>query len=409
MADSVPGDPDRIYPIGSMQTPLTFFLFGFYGQGNLGDDLLLRATIDGICRIAPVRRFVIRNEGDAAGLSGLSVPIELTGIDRIAADQTRSKFRRLASTLLAYRQYLKQCDWFVFGGGTLFHERSSVVPLAMTFLVCLLARLLGVRIAALGVGVAEMRSATGRMLLRCIVLLSDIFAVRDELALTECVKAGAKSRVVLTADLVFAMTSDLHGRKSSTAGTPTVGVSVYVPALLNRDDGDRVSAAMRDAIQMLLIRGWRVVLLGFLHRSDTSSVPQDRIALTRLADSLPEQYQEQIALRVLEADNINGIAQEFSTLTVHCGMRFHGHVLSAIFEKPFVGIAVDNKIDAICRMFGMPVMQLSELSSERLVQAIDRAITSRIDPKVLAECEKNAERNFSQLATSLSAFQPALR
>lgn len=394
-----------------MPNPLTFFLFGFYGQGNLGDDLLLRATIDGIRGIAPVRRFVIRNEGDVAGLRELSVPVELTGIDRIAADQTRSKFRRLVSTLSAYRRYLKQCDWFVFGGGTLFHQRSSVIPLAMTFLICLLARLLGVRIAALGVGVAELRSRAGRTLLSFIISLSDVFAVRDELALNECVKAGAGRQVVLTSDLVFAMTAALQaaGRESSSAMIPAIGVSVYAPALLNHDDGDRISAAMRDALQAILARGWRVDLLAFLHRQDDSGAEQDGIALARLMNGLPERFQEQITLRVLQADNAAGVAEAFSGLNVHCGMRFHGHVLSAIFEKPFVGISVDNKIDAICRLFGMPVVQPDQLSSERIVQAIDRAIAGRIDPKVLAECEKNAVKNFSQFAARLSALHPALR
>lgn len=403
----MPGDLSQRYPINSASNSLTFFLSGYYGQGNLGDDLLLRATIEGICRVAPVRRFVIRNEGDVAGLNGLSVPIERTGIDRIAADQTRSKFRRLVSTLLAYRQHLKQCDWFIFGGGTVFHERSSVIPLAMMFLVCLLARLLGVRIAALGVGVAEMRSRAGRMLLRLIILLSDVFAVRDDVALAECAKAGAGNRVVLTADLVFTMTTRLRetGRKPVVAGTPLVGISVNTSALFNQNHGDRVSIAIRDALQTILARGWRVILLAFHHHQDDSGVQLDRTVLTRLANSLREQYPEQITLRVLEADNIAGISEAFSELNVHCGMRFHGHVLSAIFEKPFVGIPVDNKIDAICRLFGMPIVQLDQLSAEGLTQAIDRAIASRIAPEQLAECEANGAGNFSQLAARLPALQ----
>lgn len=389
----------------------TFFLSGYYGQGNLGDDLLLRATIEGICRISPVRRFIVRNEGDVAGLNGLSVPIELTGIDKIAADQARSKFSRLVSTLVVYRRYLRQCDWFIFGGGTVFHERLSVVPLIMTFLVCLLARLMGVRIAALGVGVAAMHSMTGRFLLRLIIALSDIFAVRDDAALAECVRAGSGNKVILTADIVFTMTASLReaGQKSAVAGTPLIGISVYAPVLFDQDEGNRVFETMREALQTVLTRGWRVALLAFHHKRDDSDARLDRAALVRLAKCFPERYQSQITLSVLEADDAAGIADTFSELNIHCGMRFHGHVLSAIFEKPFVGMSVDNKINAICRLFKMPVVQLDQFSSEDIVKAIDQAMANRIDSALRAKCEEGATRNFQQLAACIAASQSAAK
>lgn len=397
----MPGELSRRLSSDLAPNPQIFFLSGYYGQGNLGDDLLLRATIDGLCRVIPARRFVIRNQGRVAGLKGVVVPVELTGIDRIAADQTKSKFSRLVLTLLAYRRHLKQCDWFVFGGGTVFHERSSILPLVTTFLVCLLARISGVRIAALGVGVAAIRSTPGSFLLRLIIGLSDVFAVRDDAAAAECARAGAGRRIVLTADLVFTTAKSLRNarQKSSQAVAPLIGVSVYAP-VLSGADGDRVSAIMCDALQMILSRGWNVELLAFHHRPG-ADIPTDTAVLARLAKNLPDQYQDQVMQRVLDADDVAGIAAAFSELDVHCGMRFHGHVLSAIFEKPFVGIAVDNKIDAICRLFGMPVVQLNRLSSEDIVKAIDQAMASSIDPLELARCEENAAKNFSQLLLSM--------
>jgi polysaccharide pyruvyl transferase WcaK-like protein len=406
----VPGNLSPRYPINSTSNSLTFFLSGYYGQGNLGDDLLLRATIEGICRIAPVRRFVIRNEGDVAGLKDLPVPIELTGIDRIAADQTKSKAWRLVSSLVAYRRHLTQCDWFVFGGGTVFHERSSVVALAMTFLVCLLARLLGVRIAALGVGVATISSKTGRFLLRCIIALSDVFAVRDDAAVAECMKAQAGSRVVLTADLVFTIAKSLRGAGKTFPSTeaPIVGISVYSPALSHPVTGDRVSAIMREVLETILVRGWRVVLLAFHYKREGSNAQLDQGALMQLTDSLSAEYSSQIQQVALDAANLAGIYDAFSKINVHCGMRFHGHVLSAVFEKPFVGIAVDNKIDAICRLFDMPVVQLDRLRADDVVNSIDQAMASRVNPALLAACEEAAAKNFSQLAARLAVLQPAL-
>ncbi len=390
---------------GSFKHGHTFFLSGYYGQGNLGDDLLLRATIEGICRTCPVKHFIVRSEGDVAGLNGLPVSVELTGIDKIAADQAKSKLRRFAATLLAYRQYLKRCDWFVFGGGTVFHERSSIIPLVMTLAICVLARLVGVRIAALGVGVAALRSKIGAFLLRRIIELSDVFAVRDDAAFAECVKSGAAHKVVLTADLVFTMTRSFQSVRdvASRKDVPLVGVSIYAPAFLDPVTGDSTFATMREVLGTIVARGWRVALLAFHHRSNGSVARLDDDVLKKMLGDMPRELQGRVTLTALNADDMNGIANTFSEMDAHCGMRFHGLVLSAISEKPFVGVVVDNKIDAISRLFEMPQVRLTQLSAKGLVDAIDLAMNRHIDCSTLEKCTEDAERNFSQLAVRVSA------
>jgi len=390
---------------GSLKHGHVFFLSGYYGQGNLGDDLLLRATIEGICRICPAKHFIVRNEGDVAGLNGLPVSVELTGIDKVAADQTKSKFRRFIATLLAYRQYLMRCDWFVFGGGTVFHERSSVIPLAMTLAICVLARLMGVRIAALGAGVATLQSRTGAFLLRHIIELSDVFAVRDDAAFAECVKSGAAHKVVLTADLVFTMTGSLQRVRgvSSRKEVPLVGISIYAPAFLDPVSGNDTLAAMREVLEIIVARGWRVALLAFHHRPKASMARLDNDVLKKMVEGIPNKFQEQVILTALNADDMDGIARIFSDMDVHCGMRFHGLVLSAIFEKPFVGVVVDNKIDAISRLFEMPQIRLTQLSAKGLIDAVDLAMERHIDRATLAKCAEDSEQNFSQFAACVAA------
>jgi polysaccharide pyruvyl transferase WcaK-like protein len=39
---------------------MQFFISGFYGQNNLGDDLLMRATIEGIRKICSDAVIVVR-------------------------------------------------------------------------------------------------------------------------------------------------------------------------------------------------------------------------------------------------------------------------------------------------------------------------------------------------------------
>lgn len=380
-----------------------FFLFGFYGQSNLGDDLLLRATVEGIRRIRPRATFIIRNEGRVRGLEDSGGTVELTGIDEILADQSKSKVRRLVETLLAYRRYFSRCHWFVFGGGTVFHERSSVVPLLLTLMICGLARAMGLQIAALGVGISDLRSAPAQIALRAIISMSALFAVRDDAALAECVKAGASERVKLTGDLAFTLAPLLaeRGERVEARASQCVGFSVYPPALLNGGEGGSAFSAIRRALKILLERGWRISLLAFHDDPEKANGPQDQITLARLMEGFPQDQQPRVSLQVVRAD-VDGVSRFFHGIDVHCGMRFHGHVLAAIFGKPFVGISTDNKIDAICRLFGMPVFGADHIVAERLADAIEHASSRKLEMSLREACIAGGEQNFSEFARLLS-------
>jgi polysaccharide pyruvyl transferase WcaK-like protein len=164
---------------------MQFFISGFYGQNNLGDDLLMRATMQGIRKIC----------------SNATIVVRPTSLDRIQSDQSKSRTGRYLSTLSAYRRHLKKCDWLVFGGGTVFH--NATLPMLLTLSICVMARLMGIRIAAIGVGVSDLSSSIARLALRGIIGMSDLFAVRDDRAFWQCRKI--KANAVLTSDLAFSL------------------------------------------------------------------------------------------------------------------------------------------------------------------------------------------------------------
>ncbi len=173
-------------------------LSGYYGCGNLGDDLLLTVAVEELRTILPGARFLLRDHG--AALPNLGPDVTATGVDAILDDQTRSRIYRLAGFTRHIIGLLRQCRWLIFGGGTVFHDGGGAASLALQWLICHLARAFGVRIAALGVGIGDLQSATGRWLLRGIISRCELFLVRDDAALRQC--RGTKAR--LTEDLVFA-------------------------------------------------------------------------------------------------------------------------------------------------------------------------------------------------------------
>lgn len=368
---------------------MRFFLYGYYGQGNLGDDLLLRACVLGIRGIRPDARFVVRAGRAPTGLETLSIPYEIAQIDEVLSDQTRSRISRLLAVLVTYRGYLRDCDWFVFGGGTLFHERTSAQPIIMLALICLMARAMGVRIAALGVGVAELKSPAALAALRGIVFLSDIFAVRDAAALKQCRKAGASRRVTVTCDLAFALDGADKVRASRRSGVAggVVGISVYPPALEGSETARHTFGALRGAVSQLVGLGCTVRLLAF---------HDDEVALMRLADDLADARPS-----VERLADTPSLAAVFAELDLMCGMRFHGLVLAAVHGVPFVGIAADNKIEAVCQLFDMPVLPAVGLRASATVEAVAASLFRSPDRGVTDRCVAEANRNFLLLSDAV--------
>ncbi len=387
------------------RSPDRFFLYGYYGQGNLGDDLLMTAVIRGICKIRPDASFVVRNQYPIAGIEAFDAPIELTGIDCILVDQSKTKVRRTVETLLAYRRHFRDCTWFVFGGGTLFHERQSVAPLVLIALICLLGRMMGLRIVALGVGVAELRSRLARAALRAIISMSALFAVRDDAAYAECRKAGANGGVVLTGDLVFSLAPLLAADEQvfhPEFASRRIGLSINPGSICVH--GSKALETWKEAVSILTARGWRVSLLAFHDSPGMVRALQDLTVLTEIADSVPSDRRTLVTECVLSADTVQ-LKTVFSNLDLHCGMRFHGHVLAAICKRPFVGVSADNKIDAICRFFGMPVLPFDHFSAHSLVDAIDDALRLEIDAKLQNSSIVNAARNFTEFHRLMTPHQ----
>ena len=230
-------------------------LYGYFGAGNLGDDLLLATAVGELRPVLPGAAFYVRDHGESIDSTGLGASVTLTGIERILADGSKPRLFRLLRYLVAYASLFRRCQWLVFTGGTLFHERGTMTSLTLQWIICMLARIQRVRIAALGVGVAELQSFVGRWLLYRIIGMTELFLVRDEAALRQCGIGKAR----LTDDLVFAK-PDLQPVPRHRKDSLAVGLAVYPPAC-GGASGAKVRAALVEAIRHWHSQGHSVVFL----------------------------------------------------------------------------------------------------------------------------------------------------
>ncbi len=366
-------------------------LYGYFGAGNLGDDLLLAVTIGALRPILPLARFFVRDHGNTAGLSTLDPALTFTGSETILADQTVSRPVRLARYLRAYARAFRECQWLIFAGGTLFHERGTLTSLVLQWMICVLARLQGVRIVALGVGIAELQSGAGRWLLHRIVGMSELFLVRDEAALSQC--AGTKAR--LTSDLVFAWDAVKTVPRPDSPRS-RIGLTVY-PAACQDSAGAHTRAALVDASRHLQAAGHTIV---YLVCQRGGAAPGDEEVFAQLNAELGSSAQP-IETRTLTVD-ATLIAQQLGDLTVICGMRFHALVLAAMLGRPFAGIAHDNKISEICRAFAMPCYSVDGIMAEKLVSTVNSLKDRVPDFALVQRARELAQENFRAFAALTS-------
>jgi polysaccharide pyruvyl transferase WcaK-like protein len=362
-------------------------LYGYFGAGNLGDDLLLATAVGKLRPIFPGAMFYVRDHGESIDSTAFSDSVTWTGIERILADGPRPRLFRLFLYLGAYVSLFRRCQWLVFAGGTLFHERGTLTSLTLQWMICMLARMQGVRIAALGVGVAELQSFAGRWLLKQIIGMAELFFVRDEAALRQC--GPGKARLV--EDLVFAI-SELKQVPRPGRGSPVIGLAVYPPAC-GGTSGEAVRAALVEAVRRWQARGYTVV---FLVCQRGGAVAGDEAVFQQLKAALGASA-GLIEMRILAADAA-ALSRQLGDVHVICGMRFHALVLAAMLGRPFAGIAHDNKISEICRRFDMPWVSIGDLRGLEFAGSVEEVRNRIPDVALIQRSRELAAENFTAFA-----------
>lgn len=371
------------------------FLYGYYGFGNVGDDLLLASIVQRLQVGRQSMDFVVRSLNPVAGLVGEHV--EFTCQEQILLRQDGAKWQRLSDYFLASWRALAGCRFVVFGGGTLFHARGgSLSNLILILLTIFLARLRGAKVFAIGVGVAELPAGLARVLMAGILMLLEDFAVRDKTSWENCQAVRGGNRIRRTADLVFSLPMPKLSCPAKLSAGRIIGVT-----LAASDIGQSVGRypeffdTLRTDLAALLADGWKVRLLSFqeLHGFGVNVSDSDLLEAIGIAGDRVE------LIRV--SSDPDELCKQFGALDIIVGMRFHGLVLAALLGKPFVGIGRDSKLVDFCRDLGMPFLPMGSVRPGEIGGAVALALGSGLNEEQIATWQRLAQENFVPLEECL--------
>lgn len=373
---------------------MRYFIYGYYGFGNFGDDLMLSAIVHQIRRRDPHAAFTVKCRDAVAGLgSGVS----FLYADRILERDAPAWRRAIAYGTTLWRG-LRGHDRLVIGGGALFLDKGGINK-SLLFLLMLAwcACLARVPIALIGVSCDQLAHPVSLWLSRAIFQRARWVTVRDAYS-RDYARYFGRSDAALCADLAFASPdlppSQPMDRAGPMTGRRRIGVclidyfAVYEPDAALRQ---RFLASFADALRT--------------HAADTDYVYLSLQAGQGLHD---ERLYDELSRSVVFAERrlLRSGGEAMDVLRELDGvvtMRYHLGLLAQAAGKPVVAIVHEMKMATLAEGPGVSLVSLARLTSGGAgdpISALDGIDTTPMDWSTLLY---DAERNFAWCEQSTDA------
>ena len=328
--------------------PINFVLFGYYGFGNLGDELLASS---------------LTSELLALGYSKDSLRI-LVGRGSFTANALGIKplFRN------SFFQNIKtffQTKVFVFGGGGIFQDEKGILTCLYYLAYEIIAKLCGCKVYMIGQSIGPLHTKIGQLLTNIAYKLASVVTVRDVKSKDYLDKISVKSS--LHSDLVLLL-NNFDARK---------GLENKDCLLLNvRDRYDAFSELT--AKKALEFAHENALTLKYIAFSLDDKAEFKRLMGLGL---LPKQ---EVAV-VKNLDDFTHVARSASHAI---GMRLHFCILSFAMELAICPCPYNPKVANFAEEYGLPMLEegkpvtfgqmsqhdLEKLNSEKLL--LEQILTS---------------------------------
>ncbi|MBQ9418966.1 MAG: polysaccharide pyruvyl transferase family protein, partial [Synergistaceae bacterium] len=160
-------------------------VLGYYGFGNLGDELLLQACVN------------LLNANDINNITALSNDPAETQKNFNVNAINRWKIFEVSKTL-------RSCDYLLLGGGGLFQDSTSVKSCLYYWGVVRLAKFFGVKVLAVGQSIGPLNSRLAKFFTASALRACEKIHVRDQNSFDIAKSLGCKD-VELGFDIVMSL------------------------------------------------------------------------------------------------------------------------------------------------------------------------------------------------------------
>ena len=362
-----------------------YFVYGYYGFRNFGDDLLLEAVVSNIRRHDPDAEFVIRAREPVNAWRG-DGQIRFLLAESILENRQGNRLLRFLRYRHALVHEARRCDVMVVGGGTLFIDKGAI-NWSLLFLheAVRAARRRGRKIVVMGVAIDILAHPLSLWLTRRIFAYADFAALRDALSLAYFQSCASSPR--LTADLAW-LKNVLPERESRRGERRAVGLNFidYYRTTVNSEDGHR---AYRASLQRLIER----------HRNEWDF---HLIALQPGVGQRDDWFADEfLALvpdgKILCVEDDASLAAVLRQLDALVTTRFHMALLAAKSGLPTCIVDHELKLTSLAQDIQLPAIPLMEFVLGEMADPIERLATwdDVATRRAVMRMENRAEDNFA--------------
>lgn len=326
---------------------MRYIIDGCYGDGNIGDEALLRAAIKLIGENDPNPEFRV--------LSGK--PQQTRLIHGTEAIQRNNPFGRGIYGAIIKKQFLELfralawCECFVLGGGELFRDDVGLHSTIGMFYPLLLAKEMHKRVIAVGVGMQRPCSAPGRWILRRALMAADAVIFRDSESVVVADQVARRAEFYSwTPDIVFSLPTKPADRSFKAFvghGGEPLRVALAVKGLPSsqfaRDDYLRVFTSITEAL-LSFSRTFRLAI-SLLAFGDGD------VEVNRELGNILRDRGFEVELEL--SRDIERVHLALSHAHLAIAMPLHASIFAIAEGIPVIGLAYDLKVTRLYSQFGI--------------------------------------------------------
>lgn len=320
-----------------MDSCKSIVLAGYYGYSNAGDDLILISLLNGFVEYLPETRVTVLNRMPASNYFAKYKCKRVNFINRY--------------NLVAILSRLIRSNALIMGGGSLLQDESGCFTIYYYFLLMFIAKGLGKKLIIFNQGIGPVKFKFNRIVLKNILLNTDLIIVRDKYSKALIEKITNKKRnVILGADPVFNCT--ITQKNKNDRKTKNMGFSI------RNWKNSAIKKKIIGISKKLKSNGWQSYNVP-LH------YPDDILNIKGISD--------------IKWKNPCQIFKVFSNFDLFVGMRLHSLIIGALNNLPVIGINYDPKIKSFCDFMDIQCLEISEVNISSIEAGITEVYSKEID------------------------------
>ncbi|MDI3472254.1 MAG: hypothetical protein PWQ20_444 [Thermotogaceae bacterium] len=271
------------------------FLFGFYGYGNLGDEILLEKSLRLLSEYDDISRVTVLSP-KIPKISGENFKFELSNVSKY-------DFLKLLKTI-------NSCDLVIGGGGGIFQDETSLRSFLYYSTLVKHALLIKKPVLLLAQSLGPLKNNISRRIMKKILQSDLVYPVMRDPVSYRYSKLFSKN-TLLSADLAFEIDDD---KEKGFQEKDSEKISLVIKEPINSDDFFNIIESM----------GFKKIdLLLFFPKEE------EKIALKNL-DKLRNRFEVSVSI------GYNRIVNSIATSSLVVTQRLHGAILSLIFSTKFI-------------------------------------------------------------------------